>query len=259
MSHVESKSVEYDGKVYLIGKNGVLIGGPFASNDEADRVSMLASRLLGEQPTQVYKQFVNAWLNSSEEAKQGFEQATSAKVTPNFLDEEGNIMPNDPGRKGSIIQDDYRGDIYIKPEWAHQPNIWQHEGEHKYLHGKGVRSGDKGLLDYHVGVPSIGIDERIDKDSHFLIYNRPIDETRMYQNPKVRFDPKLRNYKVSPFMKAKRTFEEKFKSEQERFRERLKFMGGLLDIGSPYMRFKAKKERDKIKYKQSWKKKKSAN
>ena len=247
MAHVESKSVEYDGKVYLIGKNGVRIGGPFASNDEADRVSMLASRLLGEQTTQVYQQFVNAWLNSSEEAKQGFEQATSAKVTPNFSDSEGNIRPNYPGNKGSIVQGDDRGDIYIKPEGAHQPNIWQHEAEHKYFYDKGVGSGDKGLLDYHVGVPSIGRDKRVDKDSHFLIYNRPIDETRMYQNPKVRFDPKLRNYKVSPFVKAE--------SAAEYRDEVWDFMGSALDIGSPYMRFKAQKERDKIKYK----KKKLAN
>ena len=253
MAHVESKSVEYDGKVYLEDKHGVRIGGPFASNDEADRASMLASRLLGEQSTQVYKQFVNAWLNSSEEAKQGVEQSTSAKVTPNFSDKKGNIMPNNRGHKGRITQGDDRGDIYIKPEWAHQPNIWQHEGEHKYFYDKGVRGGDKGLLDYRVGVPSIGRDERVDKDSHFLIYNRPVDETRMYQNPKVRFDPKLRNYKVSPFMKTVETAKAKNKPN---YREEVwDFMGGLLDIGSPYMRFKAQKERDKIKYK----KKKSAN
>jgi hypothetical protein len=76
----------------------------------------------------------------------------------------------------------------------------------------------------------------------------------MYQNPKVRFDPKLRNYKVSPFMKAKTTFKQG-DSADLRWRKLLNFTGGLLDIGSPNMRFKAQKERDKIKYK----KKKSAN
>jgi hypothetical protein len=246
MAHVESKSVEYDGKVYLEDKNGVRLGGPFASNDEADRVSMLASRLLGEQSTQVYEQFINAWLNSSEEARQGFERLAAAKVTPNFLDKEGNIRPQNPGLMGSMAHSN--NTMYIKPEWAHQPNIWQHEGEHKYLVDQGIRPKDTGLLDnYHAGLDPSQLDPRIGSDSHFLIYNRPIDETRMYQNPKVRFDPKLRNYKVSPFVKAKSTA--KYRDEV------LSFMGGLLDTGSPYMRFKAQEERNKIKRR----KKKRAN
>jgi hypothetical protein len=246
MAHVESKSVEYDGKVYLEDKHGVRIGGPFASNDEADRASMLASRLLGEQSTQVYKQFVNAWLNSSEEAKQGFERVAAAKVTPNFPDKEGNIRPQNPGLMGSMAH--RNNTMYIKPESANNPNIWQHEGEHKYFVDQGIHPKDTGLLDnYNAGLDPSQLDPRIGSDSHFLIYNRPVDETRMYQNPKVRFDPKLRNYNVSPFVKAK--------NKSNYMDEVWDFMGGLLDIGSPYMRFKAQKERDKIKYK----KKKSAN
>ena len=58
MSHVKSYSVEQDGQHYLYGgPDDELLGGPYATEDEATSRSKEASRVLGEQPIDNYKQF----------------------------------------------------------------------------------------------------------------------------------------------------------------------------------------------------------
>jgi len=64
---------------------------------------------------------------------------------------------------------------------------------------------------------------RVDSDQHFLIYNRPLDETPEYQLPKFRFNDTLRNDKYVPVA--------------DWFTPK--------DLGSPMLRFKAEQIRNK--------------
>ena len=64
---------------------------------------------------------------------------------------------------------------------------------------------------------------RVDSDQHFLIYNRPLDETPEYQLPKFRFNNTLRNDKYAPVA--------------DWFTPK--------DLGSPMLRFKAEQIRNK--------------
>ena len=64
---------------------------------------------------------------------------------------------------------------------------------------------------------------RVDSDQHFLIYNRPLDETPEYQLPKFRFNDTLRNDKYVPVT--------------DWFTPK--------DLGSPFLRFKAEQIRNK--------------
>lgn len=64
---------------------------------------------------------------------------------------------------------------------------------------------------------------RVDSDQHFLIYNRPLDETPEYQLPKFRFNDTLRNDKYVPVA--------------DWFTPK--------DLGSPFLRFKAEQIRNK--------------
>jgi len=64
---------------------------------------------------------------------------------------------------------------------------------------------------------------RVDSDQHFLIYNRPLDETPEYQLPKFRFNNTLRNDKYVPVA--------------DWFTPK--------DLGSPMLRFAAERIRNK--------------
>ena len=64
---------------------------------------------------------------------------------------------------------------------------------------------------------------RVDSDQHFLIYNRPLDETPEYQLPKFRFNDTLRNDKYVPVA--------------DWFTPK--------DLGSPMLRFAAEQIRNK--------------
>ena len=64
---------------------------------------------------------------------------------------------------------------------------------------------------------------RVDSDQHFLIYNRPLDETPEYQLPKFRFNDTLRNDKYVPVA--------------DWFTPK--------DLGSPMLRFAAERIRNK--------------
>ena len=69
---------------------------------------------------------------------------------------------------------------------------------------------------------------RNDSDQHFLIYNRPLDETPEYQLPKFRFNNTLRNDKYVPVT--------------DWFTPK--------DLGSPFLRFKAEQIRNKLRWNQ---------
>ena len=64
---------------------------------------------------------------------------------------------------------------------------------------------------------------RVDSDQHFLIYNRPLDETPEYQLPKFRFNNTLKNDKYAPVT--------------DWFTPK--------DLGSPMLRFAAERIRNK--------------
>ena len=69
---------------------------------------------------------------------------------------------------------------------------------------------------------------RVDSDQHFLIYNRPLDETPEYQLPKFRFNNTLRNDKYAPVA--------------DWFTPK--------DLGSPMLRFAAERIRNKLRWNQ---------
>ena len=69
---------------------------------------------------------------------------------------------------------------------------------------------------------------RVDSDQHFLIYNRPLDETPEYQLPKFRFNNTLKNDKYAPVT--------------DWFTPK--------DLGSPMLRFAAEKIRNKLRWNQ---------
>lgn len=69
---------------------------------------------------------------------------------------------------------------------------------------------------------------RVDSDQHFLIYNRPLDETPEYQLPKFRFNNTLRNDKYAPVA--------------DWFTPK--------DLGSPMLRFAAEQIRNRLRWNQ---------
>ncbi len=220
---IKSFSEERDGKEYLYTiQNGVkvLIGGPFNSPEEANFASQQASRLLGESSLQDYKNLVgaisHAFATNNKRALEGYALAGSTEVTPNMVGK---------GHEGKVGEFEFKNmAIRVKPRYAHVPNIWNHEAEHGYYYNKGVKPGSKGLVSDALKGESV-VDKRMDSDAHFMMYNRPIDETAIYQNPKVRFNETLRNYKKLPIPDM-----------------------GPLDVGSPYMRFKAEPYRNAVEY-----------
>jgi len=227
MSHIKSFSEESNGKEYLYTtqvvdgkKYKIKLGGPFDTPEQATFASKQASRLLGESSLQDYKNLVgaiaDAYAKNNKRAVEGYKKTTSAQVSPNFVG--GNFK----GKSGENARQGDNTTITILPSHSNLPNLWNHEAEHTYYRDKGVK-GDGLLSEALGGIPAADIDPRIDSDSHLLIYNRPTDETRIYQNPKVRFNPTLRNYRKLPNPDL-----------------------GALDIGSPFMRFRAEEFRNKV-------------
>jgi len=146
--------------------------------------------------------------------------------------------------------------LEISKDFEDNPRLLMHELEHAYYADKGIgghnkpspmldtvklqsgwqRRDDRGIgakvvINTPKGIKAVNRqskfyrteeDPRVDSDQHFLIYNRPLDETKEYQLPVFRFNETLRNDKLIP-------------PNVPSF--------GLLDIGSPYMRFQANRFR----------------
>jgi hypothetical protein len=145
--------------------------------------------------------------------------------------------------------------LEIREDYRDNPRLLMHELEHAYFADKGIgghgkpspmldsielrdgwqRRDDRGIgakvvINTPKGIKAVNrqskyyrteVDPRVDSDQHLLIYNRPLDETREYQMPIFRFNETLRNDKLVPNTQA----------------------FGLLDVGSPFMRFQSDKLR----------------
>jgi hypothetical protein len=100
--HIESKSVEMDGGVYLLDKYNNIIGGPFSSNEEADKVSRHISSTLGEAPLEEYRNWVSGYLSGN----QNYDPQSVIRGSESGIIREKNYDPKRPLRSSeySMLQ-----------------------------------------------------------------------------------------------------------------------------------------------------------
>jgi len=187
--HIESKSVEMDGGVYLLDKRNNIIGGPFSSNEEADKVSRHISRTLGEAPLEEYRNWVSRYLSPiSEEARR-------ALLGKNIEIERVKGLSKD-GAHGKY----YKGQDKIQLDANSSTSTLNHELNHAYWdqlqrqHGLMGMPGLYGLLgfrgnphknkpfeDVH-GDPMINRTPEAATLDHFILYKDKPHEQSEYSN-----------------------------------------------------------------------------
>lgn len=104
--HIESKSVEMNGGVYLLDKYNNIIGGPFSSNEEADKVSRHISSTLGEASLEEYRNWVSGYLSGN----QNYDPQSVIRGSESGIIREKNYDPKGPLRSseyGMLSQQNY--------------------------------------------------------------------------------------------------------------------------------------------------------
>jgi hypothetical protein len=95
MAHVKSRSIEIDGKHYLVSDGNGIIGGPYSSGRAADLASMEASRVVGRAPIGEYRKF----LDSKIDVGNLFRQTPISQPRREITDEEFNARFNQKSRE----------------------------------------------------------------------------------------------------------------------------------------------------------------
>ena len=115
MAHVQSESIEVDGKHYLVTKDNVVIGGPYSSGEEADIKSVEVSNAVGEAPIEDYIEYLEADMATPERTgRTGRTDRFGRPVTV-----QSPTTPNTMRRQGEDIND-------FLPDWI-TGNKWYQE------------------------------------------------------------------------------------------------------------------------------------